>query len=46
MRIEKSQECLKVVANEGYILTYDGKTFNECIVPIDFDLNEIKEINQ
>ena len=46
MRIEKNQEYLKVIANEGYVLTYKEKAFNECVVPIDFDLTQIKEISK
>ncbi|MBO7712563.1 MAG: hypothetical protein J6S85_03285 [Methanobrevibacter sp.] len=46
MKTTNNGNYIKVVAKEGCVLTYKGMTFNECVVPIDFDLNQIKETNQ
>lgn len=46
MKIEKNSKYLKLVADEGKVLTYKGMNFMECAVPVDFDLTKIKEISQ
>lgn len=46
MKATNNGNYIKVVADEGCVLSYKGMTFNECAVPIDFDLSEIKEFNQ
>lgn len=45
MQIINNQTYIKLVASEDCVLSYNGMTFNECVVPIDFDINNIKEIN-
>lgn len=46
MKITNNKNYIKIIADEGKLLTYKGMNFIECAVPIDFDLSTIKEISQ
>lgn len=44
MKTTNNINYIKIIADEGKTLSYKGMTFNECVVPLDFDLTQIKEI--